>query len=156
MSPGIAGQIKLGVTGLLLVACMPTVILAQRDITGKSWTRWDEGRQEAYLRGFYAGLKVDRVLLREAQGSAYRLNPMESDPLTTERYKQARKEHYARKVKYDFKLLRQLVDVFYTHPDNLSIPAPEAIRIVMLRQDGKTERADFLLQRERRKALQGK
>ena len=108
------------------------------------------------MRGFYAGLKVDRVLLREAQGSAYRLNPRESDPLTTERYKQARKEHYSRRVKYDFKLLRKLMDVFYTHPDNLSIPAPEAIRIVMLRQEGATERADFLLKRERRKALEGK
>ncbi|MCH7938944.1 MAG: hypothetical protein IID13_04255 [Candidatus Marinimicrobia bacterium] len=134
----------------------PTFLFAQPDITGKSWTRWDQGRQEAYLRGFYAGLKVDRVLLREAQGSLYRLNPRESDPLTTERYKQARREHYSRQVKYDFKLLRQLVDVFYTHPDNLSIPAPEAIRIVMLRQEGDAERADFLLMRERRKALEGK
>ena len=62
---------------------VPVAALAQPDITGKSWTRWDQGRQEAYLRGFYAGLKVDRVLLREAQGSSYRLNPRESDPLTT-------------------------------------------------------------------------
>ena len=135
---------------------VPVAALAQQDITGKSWTRWDQGRQEAYLRGFYAGLKVDRVLLREAQGSSYRLNPRESDPLTTVRYKQARREHYSRQVKYDFKLLRRLVDVFYTHPDNLSIPAPEAIRIVMLRQEGDAERADFLLMRERRKALEGK
>lgn len=141
---------------LVLLLLIYSPLLAQPDITGKSWTRWDQGRQEAYLRGFYAALKVDRVLLREAQGSLYRLNPRESDPLTTERYKQARREHYSRQVKYDFKLLRQLVDVFYTHPDNLSIPAPEAIRIVMLRQEGDTERADFLLMRERRKALEGK
>ena len=141
---------------VVVVLWLPSLLLSQPDITGKSWTRWDQGRQEAYLRGFYAGLKVDRLLLREAQGSLYRLNPMESDPLTTERYKQARREHYSRQVKYDFKLLRQLVDVFYTHPDNLSIPAPEAIRIVMLRQEGDAERADFLLMRERRKALEGK
>ena len=152
----IAWHYKMVVTGFLLVACMPAIILAQPDITGKSWTRWDQGRQESYLRGFYAGLKVDRLLLREAQGSLYRLNPRESDPLTTERYKKARREHYSRQVKYDFKLLRQLVDLFYTHPDNLSIPAPEAIRIVMLRQEGDAERADFLLMRERRKALEGK
>lgn len=144
----------LGAICVLLL--IPQFTYPQPDITGKSWTRWDEGRQEAYLRGFYAGLKVDRLLLREAQGSSYRLNPMESDPLTTERYKQARREHYSRQVKYDFKLLRQLVDVFYSHPDNLSIPAPEAIRIVMLRQEGDAERADFLLMRERRKALEGK
>ncbi len=147
-------HLTLGAIWVLLL--IPRLAYPQKDITGKSWTRWDEGRQEAYIRGFYAGLKVDRVLLREAQGSTYRLNPMESDRLTTERYKQARKEHYSRQVKYDFKLLRQLVDVFYTHPDNLTIPAPEAIRIVMLRQDGATERADFLLLRERRKALKGK
>ncbi len=147
-------HLTLGAICVLLL--VPRLAYAQKDITGKTWTRWDHGRQEAYLRGFYAGLKVDRVLLREAQGSSYRLNPMESDPLTTERYKQARKEYYSRRVKYDFKLLRRLVDVFYTHPDNLSIPAPEAIRIVMLRQEGATERADFLLQRVRRKVLEGK
>ncbi len=141
---------------LVLIASLPAAALAQKDITGKTWTRWDESHKEAYLRGFYAGLKVDRVLLREAQGSSYRRNPMESDPLTSERYKATRKEFYARNVKYNFKLLRDLVDVFYTHPDNRLIPVPEAVRIAMLQQTGNTERADFLLQRERRKALEGK
>ena len=139
-----------------MLLLIPRLAYSQPDITGKTWTRWEESRKEVYLRGFYAGLKVDRVLLREAQGSSYRRNPMESDPLTSERYKAARKEYFARRVKYDFKLLRDLVDVFYTHPDNLLIRVPEAVRIVMLQQAGNTERADFLLQRERRKTLEGK
>ncbi|MEE9466387.1 MAG: hypothetical protein V3W14_12540 [Candidatus Neomarinimicrobiota bacterium] len=150
-------DIRYQVIGIICMGLLvPVAALAQKDITGKTWTRWDESRKEVYLRGFYAGFKVDRALLREAQGSAYRRNPMESDPLTSERYKAARKEYFARSVKYDFKLLRKLVDVHYTHPDNLLIPVPEAVRIVMLQQAGNTERADFLLQRERRKSLEGK
>ena len=67
-----------------------------------------------------------------------------------------RREYYARKLKYDFNMIRQLLDVFYTDPDNLLIPVPEAIRIIALREDGNRERANFLLLRERRKSLEGK
>ncbi len=140
---------------VLLILCC-SQLFAQPDITGKTWTRWNESRQVAYLTGFYAGLKADAGVLRQAERDHRRRGSNQRDTVTIERYRSERQKFYARKVKYDFNLLRQLLDAFYKDPDNLLIPTPEAIRIVMLRQEGDRERADFLLQQERRNVLQGK
>ena len=139
---------------LLLLFC--SQLFVQQDITGKTWIRWGESRQVAYLAGFYAGLKTDAGVFRQAERDHRRRGSNQRDTVTSERYKSERQEYYARKVKYNFNLLRQLLDAFYKDPDNLLISTPEAIRIVMLRQEGDRERADFLLKRERRKVLQGK
>jgi len=141
---------------LLVLLGLPTFLPAQRDITGRTWTRWEEGRKIAYLAGFYAGLKADAAIFGQAERDHPLRKPVERNPASVDRYKVERREFYARKLKYDFKMIRKLLDVFYTDPDNLLIPVPEAIRIIALREEGNSERADFLLLRERRKALEGK
>ncbi len=135
---------------------LPSLLLAQRDITGRTWTRWEESRKIVYLAGFYAGLKADAAVFGQAERDHPLRKPVERNPASVDRYKAERKEYYARNLKYDFKSIRVLLDIFYTDPDNLLIPVPEAIRIIALREDGSRERADFLLLRERRKALEGK
>jgi len=132
----------------------PGLAHPQRDITGKTWTRWEEGRKIAYLAGFYAGLKADGAIFRQAERDHPLRKPVERNPASIDRYKAERKEYYARNLKYDFKSIRVLLDIFYTDPDNVLIPVPEAIRIIALREDGNRERAEFLLQRERRKSLE--
>ncbi len=142
---------------LILVALLaPVLVRAQRDITGKTWTRWDESRKITYLAGFYAGLKADGAIFRQAERDYPLRKPAERNPASVDRYKAERKEYYARKLKYDFKTIGKLLDAFYTNPDNLLIPVPEAIRILSLRSDRNLVRAEFLLLRERRKALEGK
>ena len=141
---------------LLVLLGLPTFLPAQRDITGKTWTRWEQDRKIAYLVGFYAGLKADAAIFGQAERDHLLRKPAERNPASVDRYKVERREFYARKLKYDFKMIRKLLDVFYTDPDNLLIPVPEAIRIIALREEGNSERADFLLLRERRKALEGK
>ena len=146
--------IALGVICAILLA--PGLAHAQRDITGKTWTRWEESRKVVYLAGFYAGLKADGAIFRQAERDHPLRKSAERNPASVDRYKAERKEYYARSLKYDFKMIRKLLDVFYTDPDNLLIPVPEAIRIIALREDGNHQRADFLLLRERRKTLEGK
>ena len=141
---------------LLALLWMPSFLTAQRDITGRTWTRWEQDRKIAYLAGFYAGLKADAAIFGQAERDHPLRKPVERNPASVDRYKVERREFYARKLKYDFKMIRKLLDVFYTDPDNLLIPVPEAIRIIALREEGNSERADFLLLRERRKALEGK
>lgn len=141
---------------LILIILLSCQLFAQRDITGRTWTRWEEGRKIAYLAGFYAGLKADAVVFGQAERDHPLRKPVERNPASVDRYKVERREFYASKLKYNFNMIRQLLDVFYTDPDNLLIPVPEAIRIIALREDGNRERADFLLLRERRKALEGK
>ena len=140
----------------LVLLVLPGLLPAQRDITGKTWTRWEPDRKIAYLVGFYAGLKADGTIFRQAERDHPLRKPVERNPASVDRYKAERKEYYARNLKYDFKSIRVLLDIFYTDPDNLLIPVPEAIRIIALREDGNRERAEFLLLRERRKSLEGK
>ena len=141
---------------LLALLWLPALLMAQQDITGRTWTRWDESRKIVYLAGFYAGLKADAAVFGQAERDHPLRKPIERNPTSVDRYKVERREFYARNLKYDFNMLRKLLDVFYSDPDNLLIPVPEAIRIIALREDGNHERADFLLLRERRKALEGK
>ncbi len=141
---------------LLALLWMPSFLSAQQDITGRTWTRWEEGRKIVYLAGFYAGLKADAAVFGQAERDHPLRKPVERNPASVDRYKAERREFYARKLKYNFNMIGKLLDVFYTDPDNLLIPVPEAIRIIALREDGNRERSDFLLLRERRKALEGK
>lgn len=131
-------------------------IFAQQDITGQTWTRWNEGQQVIYLAGFYAGLKADAAVFGQAERDHPARRTNESNTLIIERYKYDRQEYYADNIKYNFNTLRQLLDAFYRDPDNLLIAAPDAIRITMLRQDGQVERADFLLLTARRDRLRGR
>ena len=141
---------------LLALLWLPALLMAQRDITGRTWTRWEEDRKIAYLAGFYAGLKADAAVFGQAERDHPLRKPVERDPTSVDRYKVERREFYASKLKYNFNMIRKLLDVFYTDPDNLLIPVTEAIRIIALREDGNRERANFLLLRERRKSLEGK
>ncbi len=153
--------INMGLTFRLCRMLVPIILLscqlsAQRDITGKTWTRWEDDRKVAYLAGFYAGLKADAAIFGQAERDHPLRKPTEINPASVERYKVERREYYSRRLRYDYKVISKLLDVFYTDPDNLLIPVPEAIRIIALREDRDRERADFLLLRERRKSLEGK
>ena len=131
-------------------------LLGQNERTGKSWTRWDNDHKIIYLMGFYAGLRADGMIFQQAERDHPIDKSIQKEPASINRYKAERREYYSRHLKYDFKLISQYLDVFYTDPDNLEIPVPEAIRIIALRSEGKLERANFLLLRERRNAMEGK
>ena len=148
--------LSMGMATLAVALLIPALLPAQRDISGKAWTRWDQDWKVTYLMGFYAGRKADAALFREAERDHPIWDPTQREPAKVRRYKTDRMEYSARSMKYDFKLLRDLLDIFYTDPDNLPIALPAAIRIILVRQAGDLERSDFLLQRERRKELQGK
>jgi hypothetical protein len=130
-------------------------LLGQNERTGKSWTRWNDDHKIIYLMGFYAGLRADGMIFQQAERDHPIDKSIQKEPASIDRYKAERREYYSRHLKYDFKLISQYLDVFYTDPNNLEIPVPEAIHIIALKSEGKLERANFLLLRERRKAMEG-
>lgn len=142
--------------GWLLVAGLFPVILPGQDRTGKSWTRWEDDHKVIYLMGFYAGMQADGAIFRQAERDHPIQEPIQREPVSIDRYKAERREYYSRDLKYDFKRIKDLLDVFYTDPDNLEIPVPDAIRIIALRSEEKLERAHFILLQARRKAMEGK
>ncbi|MCK4577549.1 MAG: hypothetical protein KAU50_02085 [Candidatus Marinimicrobia bacterium] len=142
-------------TGNLLyipILLVPMMLFAQKDISGRTWGKWDPDRKIAYVVGFYAGLKADAEVFREAERSRYRKNPYESAPLTEKRFKYERKDYYDRKIKYDFKFMLALLDNFYTVEENVPVPVPQALRIVMVRESGELDRSRDLLLKARRAA----
>ena len=141
---------------IILTCALLSPLPAQRDVTGTQWQSWKADRRMGYLIGFYAGLKSDYAGFQTAERGQNLAQPGMTNPMVTARYKMERSEYYSRTIKYDFKLLARMMDAFYADPDNLAIPLPETIRILRLRDAGKTERADFLLLRERRKSLGGR
>ena len=143
------------VSALVIMLMLPGIITAQQNITGRLWSQWDESRKVIFLARFYAGLLTDMAVFAQAEQDYSFRQPTESNPVSVDRYKAERREYYSDNLKYDFNMIRQLLDVFYTDPDNLLIPVTEAIRIIALRADGNLERSEFLLMRERRKALEG-
>ena len=56
-----------------------------------------------------------------------------------------------KKPGYDVSVIAKALDAFYSNYDNMLIPLLEALRIVSLAQDGKTEKADlYLLKAQKR------
>ena len=57
----------------------------------------------------------------------------------------------AKKAGYDVSVIAKALDAFYSNYDNIQIPLLEALRIVSLAQDSKTEKADlYLLKAQKR------
>ena len=60
-------------------------------------------------------------------------------------------EHRSKKAGYDVSVIAKALDAFYSNYDNIQIPLLEALRIVSLAQDSKTEKADlYLLKAQKR------
>ncbi len=136
-----------------VVCALPQEASAQRDINGNSWTRWNNDRKMAYVVGFYAGLKADYRAFLDAE-RRYGLkstNPV--PPLAIDSYKRDREAYYADKIKYNFKQLIEILNVFYDIEMNRLIPLPAAIKISMLEQDNQRNRSKAMLIEERRKTL---
>lgn len=140
----------------VVVCTLPQAAFAQRDINGISWTKWNNDRKMAYVVGFYAGLKADYGAFRDAE-SHYGLNSTNPvPPVIIEVYKRDRKAFYADRIKYNFKQLIEILDVFYDIEFNRLIPLPAAIKISMLDQDNQRNRSKALLIEERRKTLKNR
>ncbi|MGY8780917.1 MAG: hypothetical protein ACKVJJ_04560, partial [Fidelibacterota bacterium] len=60
-------------------------------------------------------------------------------------------EHRSQEAGYEVDVVAKGLDAFYSNYDNTAIPLLEALRIVSLTQDGKTEKADlYLLKAQKR------
>ena len=140
---------------MTVCSLVPGSAWAQTTINGRVWDQWDHDHKVLYLMGFYDGFKAHGLVFNQAEHDHPLREPFSTPPSSVIRYKADRQEYYSRNLKLNYKAISDHVDIFYTDSDNLDIPVPEAIRIVALRDEGQTERADFLLKTERRKFLQG-
>ena len=132
------------------------LLRAQKDISGKQWTRMEAQEKLAYLAGFYAGLKSDSRVAAAAQKDHPTKNPMRTNAVAYGRYWFDRQDYLLPSLNNNIKSIAKLLDAFFTVDENISIVLPAAIRIVALRQEGDIQRSEDHLLQERRKALKGR
>ena len=135
---------------IFLLFCF-TIMFGQKKSPGSYWESLVNNEKAAFINGVYAtGAKL-KYHHKQEINKQYNQNPSWVEPYFVERFYEIIDEHRSRKAGYDVSVIAKALDAFYSNYDNIQIPLLEALRIVSLAQDGKTEKADlYLLKAQKR------
>ena len=105
----------------------------------------------AFINGVYSASAKIKFHHKQEVKKQFNQDPNWVEPYYIERFYEILDEHRSKKAGYQVDLISKALDAFYSNYDNTSIPLLEALRIVSLAQDGKTEKADiYLLKAQKR------
>ena len=135
---------------VFLLFCF-TIIFGQKKSPASYWESLVNNEKAAFINGVYAtGAKL-KYHHKQEINKQYNQNPSWVEPYFVERFYEIIDEHRSRKAGYDVSVIAKALNAFYSNYDNIQIPLLEALRIVSLAQDGKTEKADlYLLKAQKR------
>ena len=135
---------------VLLLFCY-TMVIGQNKSPASYWESLEINEKAAFINGVYAtGAKL-KYHHKQEINKQYNQNPSWVEPYFVERFYEIIDEHRSRKAGYDVSIIAKALDAFYSNYDNTQIPLLEALRIVSLAQDSKTEKADlYLLKAQKR------
>ena len=135
---------------VFLLFCF-TIIFGQKKTPASYWESLVNNEKAAFINGVYAtGAKL-KYHHKQEINKQYNQNPSWVEPYFVERFYEIIDEHRSRKAGYDVSVIAKALNAFYSNYDNIQIPLLEALRIVSLAQDGKTEKADlYLLKAQKR------
>ena len=135
---------------LFLCFCF-SIVFAQKKSPASYWKSLEVNEKTAFINGVYAtGAKL-KYHHKQEINKQYNQNPGWVEPYFVERFYEIIDEHRSRKAGYDVSVIAKALDAFYSNYDNIQIPLLEALRIVSLAQDSKTEKADlYLLKAQKR------
>jgi len=127
-------------------------LFAQQEstITGVIWSRMKTDNKMYYVTGFLNGLeKAENILdinvrIQEKNEFAF------TEPFYIQRTRE-RINNYIPDDNNRINLVIDLVDIFYSDPNNLKISFEAAVRIALARNAGDIEKSDMWLQEARRK-----
>ena len=135
---------------IFLFLCF-SIALSQKKSPALYWESLEVGEKSAFINGVYAtGAKL-KYHHKQEINKQYNQNPGWVEPYFIERFYEIVDEHRSKKAGYDVGLISKALDAFYSNFDNMQIPLLEALRIVSLAQDGKTEKADLYLLKAQKK-----
>ena len=135
---------------IFLIFCF-SIALSQKKSPASYWESLEVGEKSAFINGVYAtGAKL-KYHHKQEINKQYNQNPGWVEPYFVERFYEIVDEHRSKKAGYDVGLISKALDSFYSNFDNMQIPLLEALRIVSLAQDGKTEKADLYLLKAQKK-----
>jgi len=124
---------------------------AQNNSPSTYWTSLKKNEKIAFINGVYSTSAKVKYHHKQEVKKQYNQDPNWVEPYFIERFYEILDEHRSKKISYNVDIVADAMDAFYSNYDNLSIPILEAIRIVSLSQEGKTEKADiYLLKAQKR------
>ena len=136
---------------IILFSFCFTFILGQKKSPASYWESLEMKEKVAFINGVYAtGAKLKYHHKQEVK-KQYNQDPSWVEPYYIERFYEIIDEHRSKKAGYDVELIAKALDALYSNYDNTEIPLLEALRIVSLAQDDKTDKADlYLLKAQKR------
>jgi len=124
---------------------------AQNNSPSTYWTSLKKNEKIAFINGVYSTSAKVKYHHKQEVKKQYNQDPNWVEPYFIERFYEILDEHRSKKIGYNVEIVANAMDAFYSNFDNGAIPILEAVRIVSLSQDGKTEKADiYLLKAQKR------
>ena len=124
---------------------------AQNNSPSTYWASLKKNEKIAFINGVYSATAKAKYHHKQEVKKQYNQDPNWVEPYFIERFYEILDEHRSKKIGYNVDIIADARDAFYSNYDNGAIPILEAIRIVSLSQDGKTEKADtYLLKAQKR------
>ena len=136
---------------LSLIIYLSFDLKAQNNSPSTYWGSLKKNEKIAFINGVYSTSAKVKYHHKQEVKKQYNQDPNWVEPYFIERFYEILDEHRSKKIGYNVDIVADAMDAFYSNYDNGSIPILEAIRIVSLSQDGKTEKADiYLLKAQKR------
>jgi len=136
---------------IILICFLISIVMGQKRSPAMYWQSLEIKEKVAFINGVYSGGAKLKYHHKQEVKKQYNQDPSWVEPYYIERFYEIIDEHRSKKAGYDVELIAKALDALYSNYDNTEIPLLEALRIVSLAQDEKTEKADlYLLKAQKR------
>jgi hypothetical protein len=136
---------------ILIIFLFLGSLVAQIRTPAKYWKSLEMSEKIAFINGVYSAGAKFKFHHKQEVKKQFNQDPNWVEPYYIERFYNIVDEHRSQEAGYEVDVVAKGLDAFYSNYDNTAIPLLEALRIVSLTQDGKTEKADlYLLKAQKR------
>jgi hypothetical protein len=136
---------------ILIICLFLGSLVAQIRTPAKYWESLEMSEKIAFINGVYSAGAKFKFHHKQEVKKQFNQDPNWVEPYYIERFYNIVDEHRSQEAGYEVDVVAKGLDAFYSNYDNTAIPLLEALRIVSLTQDGKTEKADlYLLKAQKR------
>jgi hypothetical protein len=136
---------------ILIIFLFLGSLVAQIRTPAKYWKSLEMSEKIAFINGVYSAGAKFKFHHKQEVKKQFNQDPNWVEPYYIERFYNIVDEHRSKEAGYEVDVVAKGLDAFYSNYDNTAIPLLEALRIVSLTQDGKTEKADlYLLKAQKR------
>ena len=136
---------------ILIIFLFLGSLVAQIRTPAKYWKSLELSEKIAFINGVYSAGAKFKFHHKQEVKKQFNQDPNWVEPYYIERFYNIVDEHRSQEAGYEVDIVAKGLDAFYSNYDNTAIPLLEALRIVSLTQDGKTEKADlYLLKAQKR------